>query len=115
MATDTAVFTIHYPDWFDERAEWEAEAKGWLAGVVVQLADGSRYPVSFYDPVRLRQDLEAETNQGRPYIAEPGLIIVPEVTARAIHQAIQLVVVDGYFQHLKPLALAQQNGSETPR
>lgn len=115
MATGTAVFTIHYPDWFDERAELEVEAKGWLVGVIVQLADGSRYTVSFYDPVRLRQDLEAETTQGRPYIAEPGLIIVPEVTVRVIQQAIQLLVVDGYFQHLKPLALAHQNGSEAPR
>lgn len=35
MATDTKGFTINFPEGFDDRAEWEAEAKGWLQGVMV--------------------------------------------------------------------------------
>src|SRR5579884_353129 len=103
MATDTNGFTIHFPDWFDERAEWEAESKGWLSGVTVELADGARYPVFFYDPVRLSQDLEADASQGRPYAAEPGMIVLRQVTRAAIGEAVDHLVRAGFFDHLRPL------------
>jgi hypothetical protein len=109
MATDTNGFTIHFPDWFDERVEWEAESKGSLQGVTVELADGARYPVFFYDPVRLQQDLEADTSQGRPYAAEPGMIVVPQVTRAAIAEAVGQLVRGGFFNHLRPLAAERQN------
>ncbi len=105
-----AKFTIHFPDWFDERGEWEAEMKGWLPGAAVELAGGTRYPVFFYDPVRLRQDLDADAAEGRPYVAEPGLIVLPTVTRAAIQLAVERLVEDGYFQHLRPLPA----GHETP-
>jgi len=109
MATDTSSFTIHFPEWFDERAEWEAESKGWLQGVTVELADGNRYPVFFYDPVRLSQDLEAEASQGRPYAAEPGMIVLPQVTRAAISEAVKQLVGAGFFNHLRPLPAGRQN------
>jgi hypothetical protein len=109
MATDTNGITIHFPDWFDERAEWEAEHKGWLPGVTVELADGSRYPVFFYDPVRLSQDLEADANSGHPYVAEPGLIVLPQVTRAAIGEAVGQLVGSGFFDRLRPLPTGRQN------
>jgi hypothetical protein len=36
---------------------------------------------------------------GRPYYAEPGLIVLPEVTTEAIRQAVSGLLRDGYFQH----------------
>jgi hypothetical protein len=104
-----ASFTIHFPGGIDDRAVYEAELKGWLQGVTVELADGSRYPVLFYDPVRLRQDLEADTAQGRPYAAEPGMIVIPTVTPAAIRQAVEHLVEDGFFQHLRPLPAGRQS------
>jgi hypothetical protein len=109
MATDASKFTIHFPDWFDERAEWETEAKGWLQGVTVELADGARYAVFFYDPVRLSQDLEGETSAGRPYAAEPGMIVLPQVTRAAINEAVRQLVEGGFFDHLRPLPAPRQN------
>jgi hypothetical protein len=72
MATNTTGFRIHFPDWYDERAEWEAEQKGWLPGVTVELADGSRYAVFFYEPVRRSQDLEADASGGVPTPPSPA-------------------------------------------
>jgi hypothetical protein len=95
--------TIHFPADFDERAEWEAASKGYLGGVVVELEGGERYPAYFYDPVRLGQDLEADAGCGRPYAAEPGLIVVPEVTPAAIRAAVVGLARDGYFRHLRPI------------
>ncbi len=51
-----------YP--FDEAAAYDAEARGYLAYSSVELSNGTRYPVVFYDPVRLQQDLEVEVVEG---------------------------------------------------
>ena len=70
---------------------------------VFHFEEGGRYRLYFSDPVRLRQSLEDDTADGRPYYAEPGLIILPEVTREAIQRAVAGLWRDGYFQHLKPL------------
>lgn len=51
---------------FDERTVWEVSRKGWYSGATVELPDGSRHPIFFYDPVRLAQDLQAEIESDRP-------------------------------------------------
>ena len=74
-------FRIEFPDGYDERSEFETPLKGYLRNVVVHLENGLRYKLFFIDPVRLRQDLEEEAKAGRGYYAEPGMVILPEVTA----------------------------------
>ena len=104
MATQTAAFTVVFPDWYDERAEYEVPMKGYLEGVVVRMADGARYGLCFYDPVRLQQDVERGAEFGQTYVAEPGLVILPEVTTQAIQKVVPNLLRDGFFSHLKPLA-----------
>jgi hypothetical protein len=87
----------------NERAEFETAAKGWLDGVQVQLPDGSRRAVFFYDPVGLQQDLAEYERLGRPYLVEPGLIVLPEVTPAAIRKAVEELCRQEYFCDLKPL------------
>ena len=87
-------FQVIFPEWYDQRGEWEAQEKGWLDGVEIRLANGSTQPLFFYDPVRLSQDLEAETKLGRAYIAQPGMIVIPEVTREAILLAVDQLVDD---------------------
>ena len=65
---------------FDERTAFEAEQRGLLTGVWVELSDGSRHEVSFFDSVRLEQELAELTRQGRPFFHEPGLIVLAAVT-----------------------------------
>jgi len=92
---------VVFPDRYDERAEWEAEQKGWLQGVRVEFPDGRQYPVHFYDPVRLGQDLGEEVKAERPCLAEPGLIVVPFVTREAVCKAVEHPTDTGYFRHLQ--------------
>ena len=106
---------VIFPQDFDERLKFEMSAKGWLSAQV-ELQGGSRYPVYFSDPVRLQQDLEAETELGRPYFAEPGLIVLPEVTLEAIQDAVQALGEQGFFDHLRAhpangSAVVSENGS----
>jgi hypothetical protein len=88
-----------YP--FDEAAAYEAEARGYLAYAAVELSDGMRYPVVFYDPVRLRQDLDVEVSEGRAFIAEPGMIVVPEVNVARMQDAVERLSQTGFFQSLR--------------
>jgi hypothetical protein len=104
MTPTTTQPSIIFPNGFEERLEMEAPARGYLSDVVVQFGNGIRYKVFFYDPVRMRQDLEEYTKLGRAYLAEPNLILLPEVSTDNIIKAVHGLWKDGYFQHLKPLS-----------
>src|SRR5215470_20089168 len=91
---------VLWPAGFDERAFVETPLKGWLSATV-ELDDGCRYAVYFSDPMRLQQDLDEAVQHGKPCFAEPGLIIVPEVTVQTIQDAVQFLWKQGFFASLK--------------
>jgi hypothetical protein len=88
------------PTGFDEQAAAEIPLKGWLSAQV-EVDDGCRYAVYFSDPIRLQQDVDEAVHNGKPCFAEPGLIIVPEVTVPAIQEAVQFLWKQGFFAALK--------------
>ena len=89
---------------FDDFDAFNAIGAGYRGGVLVELHDGSRYPVVFYDPVRLGQDLEEESKQGSTFIAEPGMIVLAEVSLENMKAAVSGLQRQGYFVHLKAVA-----------
>lgn len=91
---------VIFPKGFDERAAFETPLKGWLSAQV-EAEDGLRYAVYFCDPVRLQQDLDEEVKTGRPFLAEPGLVVLPEVTVEAVESAAQLLWQQGFFARLQ--------------
>jgi hypothetical protein len=89
---------------FSERDSAEARDRGYLSHVLVEI-DGVRlYPVLFYDPVRLQQDLEEGLKHDRSFLAEPGMIVLPDVTLDAMQDAVQRLCREGYFDYLVPLS-----------
>jgi hypothetical protein len=102
MIAATEPYTIVFPEWYDERAEFETPHKGFLNDVVVRTREGVGYRLYFSDPVRLQQTLEDDVKRGQAYYTEPGLVILPEVTTDAIHAAVASLWRDRYFEHLKP-------------
>ena len=96
--TDDAYPKLTFDTPFDERAQMEAKARGYLSNVYVQQSDGTIFPVVFYDCIRLSQDLEYEVSTGRMCVAEIGMIILPEVTLDNILIAVRKLTVEGYFQ-----------------
>lgn len=95
--------TLIFEHGFDERKQAEARARGYQSHVYVQFADGSRYRVVFYDCVRLQQDLEYEVSSGTMCVADPGMIVLPEVTLENILKAVQKLARDGYFPNFRPV------------
>jgi hypothetical protein len=103
MSAMTDQHTILFPEGYDEQREFETPAKGYLPEVVVRLEDGSRFQLFFYDPVRLQQDLMEAAKWGKCCLAEPNIVVVPEVTTESIRKAVEQLVREGYFQYVKPL------------
>jgi hypothetical protein len=97
MSTRLQPYTVSFPQGHDEQAEYEAPFRGYLPGVIVELEDGARHRLSFIDLVRLEQGLADNAGAGHPYYAEPGLVVVPEVSAEAIQLAVQGLWDEGYF------------------
>ena len=82
----------------DERSKEEMTPRGYVSHVYVVTETGQYYPVFFYDPVRLSQDLEENMKNGLyPFVAEPGMIVVPEVTIEAMISAVEILHRGGYF------------------
>jgi hypothetical protein len=81
----------------DARDEFEAEERGYRSHVWVELDDGTRHQVTFFDPIRLSQELEEDFRSGKVYFTEPGLIILPAVTTSNMEVAIQELVDEGFF------------------
>jgi hypothetical protein len=100
--TDNAYPMLIFDTPFDERAQMEAKARGYLSNTYVQQSDGSRFPVVFYDCVRLAQDLEYEVSVGRMCVADIGMIVLPEVTLDKMRIAVSRLTAEGYFQQALP-------------
>jgi hypothetical protein len=103
MATISERYTVRFPEDYDAQSEFETPSRGYLSDVVVELEKQGCYKLFFIEPVRLQQELAAEVQSGQPYFAEPNLIVLPGVTTASVLQAVEGLVKEGFFQHLKPL------------
>jgi hypothetical protein len=88
---------------FNENTIYEINLKGWLGYVWVDFEDGSRYPVFFYNPVSLAQEVERGQKWGYLQIAEPGMIVIPEITIENMKKSITRLIAENFFDHFKPL------------
>jgi len=100
MAVVEKGVTILFPSDYDAQSEFETPLRGYLSELEVEL-EGLRYRLFFVDPARLEQELKSNVVSGRPYFAEPNLIVLPEVTTEAIKTAVAGLAKDGFFQQLK--------------
>lgn len=89
---------------FNEQDAYEAEGRGYLSHVAVDLGDGGLYPVVFYDAVRLQQDIDEEAKCGTPYLAAPGMIVLAKVTLENMQKAVLELCRGGFFARLVPQA-----------
>ena len=98
-ATTKLIFAVEDVD----RQLAEAKDRGYLSHVLVEV-DGARlYPVFFYAVDCLKYELEASAKHGQPFIAETGMIVLPNITLVAMQDAAQRLCEEGYFKHLIPL------------
>lgn len=95
---------------FTDLDDFNAIGAGYYSAIV-QLDDGSRYPVCFYDPVRLQQDVAEEAKQGTPFVAEPGMIVLTEVSLENMKTAVSRLQHQGYFNRPRESDVAEHKRS----
>jgi hypothetical protein len=78
-------YTLKWPDDFGDYS-WEIESKGWFVGLEIVI-DGKTLRPTFYDPVRLSQDIAGETS-GAGFFFEPFLIVIRQVNRETIERAV---------------------------
>ena len=103
MTAPNERFSIAYPADYDARREYEALSRGDLTGVIVRTDGGSRYSLTFSDPVRIQKNLIALAKGGKACLAEVNMVVLHEVTTGSVRRGMSELVEDGHFQHLKPL------------
>jgi len=96
-------YIISFPTGFLDR-EFELPYKGYARNVHVKAADGRSWTLYFTDLSRLQQDLDDAKGRGESYFAEPGMIVLSEVTVEIIRNAIEGLWEAGFFKTLAPLA-----------
>jgi hypothetical protein len=85
---------------FDERGEWEAEQRGLLDNVKVRLEGATIYNLCFFTPQRLGIEFALLEKAGEPWLAYPGLILIPAVTRSAMQKAVSALAETDFFDHL---------------
>jgi hypothetical protein len=100
MITEHVTPKLRFVGEFSEKVAFEAQGRGYLSHVMVELDGGRLYPIFFYDVVRLQQDLEESAKHGRPFIADPGMIVVEEITPESMKHAVEQLGGERFFDHL---------------
>jgi hypothetical protein len=82
-------YSIIFPEGFDDYAS-EVQSKGWFSDVRLVFF-GKRYRITFYDAVRLGQEIQEEIQRGGIFF-EPNLVVVESIGRQSIENAIQLLI-----------------------
>lgn len=92
-------WTLVLPEGWNDAYDWaEAETRGVLMGAHLDFG-GRRIPFIFYDPVRLAQDAEGETQGGLFY--EPNVVVVKVLTREAVYDALDQITTYGQLDWLR--------------
>ena len=83
---------------FDERTAEEVLQKGWFRAAFALMPNGARVPLAFFDPVRLRQEIDAALHSGSSCFAEVCLIVVPEITKECMEAALRELYGSRFFE-----------------
>ena len=90
-------YTLKWPADF-ENYSWQIESKGWFVGLEIHVGGKTLKP-TFYDPVRLSQDIAEEISSGGLF-TEPCLIVINKVTQELIERAIADLARTGQLERL---------------
>lgn len=92
-------WTLEFPDDFADYA-WECESKGWFSGAVL-VAGGKRYPLNFFGPVRLAQEI-VSTLERASFFFEPNLVVVAAITREHMEKAAERLISPAQLSQLLP-------------
>jgi hypothetical protein len=92
-------YALELPSDFDDSYP---ESKGYFIGAVIR-GMGKTYAITFYDPVRLSQDIEGELSAA-PYWFEKNVVVVPVINRQHLRTAVEKIIATGDVGRLLPEA-----------
>lgn len=89
--------------------------RGYRGDATVEFASGEVFPLYFYEPTAVREELDGRTKWefGR-FVAEPGLVIIPEISVANMKSVVAQLIDIGYFAHYKPITESAANKALNP-
>ena len=98
----STVVSLTYGNGDEHQILREANDRGYLEDVDVEIADGRHFKVAFMLSMRISREIELDSMNGRPFFVEPGLIVVRDFAKELMFLAVQELAGQGYFEHLQP-------------
>jgi hypothetical protein len=94
----TMTYSVILPSDFDEYG-WEVEKRGWFDSISVE-SDGLLINLSFYDPARLKQEIEDAISGNRIFF-ERNITVVSVANRDSIEAAVKFLYESGELGRLK--------------
>lgn len=89
--------------------------RGYRTDITVEIRQGVAFPIAFYEAAALCEELQARAKWGfGGFVAEPGLVVIPEISVASMKAAALELISIEYFQHLKPVAECAANQTLNP-
>jgi hypothetical protein len=85
---------------------------GCLSHAFVEIDGSALYPVYFYSSGRLIYEMKTMSERGQSFVAQTGMIVLPQISIPAIEDAIQDLCDIGYFDYMTPMTLEQVESSD---
>ena len=86
----------------------DALERGVLSHVLVEVGGVDLYPVYFYSIDEVQGYFTARSGHSPcEFVAETGMIILPQITLERMEKAVQRLFDDGYFANMRPLSQTQ--------
>lgn len=91
--------TLHFPAGYEQHTLL-VEQEGWLSDVVANF-DGRSYRLTFYNPKRLAQDIEAEHRRAAVFVRQ-NLVVVSATTRSAMLDAAEEIATTRRYEVMRP-------------
>jgi hypothetical protein len=86
---------------FTDFDKFDTPQRGYRSGVYLK-HQGKCFPLFFYSPCCLVQDLETSMKVGDNYIAEYGIVVINDVTLENMLKTTHILLDSHYFKKQKP-------------
>jgi hypothetical protein len=89
------------PEKYDDSDWSQITEKGWFEAEV-ELESNRTYKLNYYDPIRLKQDIDYCLSKGERCFDLPNLVVLPEITLSSVEESIRSLWAKGSFELFMP-------------
>ena len=90
-----------------------ANERGFLSHALVEIGGTDFYPVCFYTCEEVSGELLEDPKYPFKFLAEIGMIVLPEITLDRMEKAVQRLYEQGYFRYMRPLTQEELLNAKT--